>query len=204
MSDRQSTVGVAGELIYERILPALPGSVTRMRHELTSALARHRVAADRLADIELSFTEAATNAVVHAYSRCVPGPLYAAASLVGDAVSIWVSDAGRGMRSSTGVAGAGLGLTLMRQLSDELRICGDEGTCVQATFDQAAFPERRRAAKRARDRAELLSEYLRVQGAVSESLREDTQAVLAQAKQALAHARRRQQERADEQADLRR
>lgn len=183
------------------MLPALPASVTRMRHELTTALAQHQLAADRRADIELVFTEAANNAVVHAYRRREPGPLYAAASLVGDAVILWVSDAGSGKHRRVGGRGAGLGLPLMRQLADDLRTCSDSnqrGTCVQATFERATHPTVRDAAAHTRDQAELLTEYLRVQGEVTASLRNDTQAVLAQARQALAHARRRQRERAEE------
>jgi anti-sigma regulatory factor (Ser/Thr protein kinase) len=187
----------AGEPFYERLLPALPASVSRMRHELTATLARHEVAADRCADMELVFTEAANNAVVHAYRWHAAGPLYGAASLASGAVVVWVSDAGRGMRPGSGSPGAGLGLLLMRELADDLRVSCDPdqgGTCVQATFERAAA---RDAAARARD-AELLREYLRVQGEVTASLRDETQAVLAQARQAVAHARRRQHQRADQ------
>jgi anti-sigma regulatory factor (Ser/Thr protein kinase) len=186
-----------GELLYECMLPALPGSVFRMQHELTAALARHLVAADRRADMELVFTEAASNAVVHAYRWHGAGPLYAAASLAGGAVVVWVSDAGRGMRRGSGSPGAGFGLLLMRELADDLRICCDPdqgGKCVQATFERATA---RDADSRVPDRAELLQEYLRVQREVTASLRDETQAVLAQARQAVAHARRRQRERAD-------
>ena len=125
-----------GELFYECMLPALPASVSRMRHELTAALARHEVAADRCADMELVFTEAANNAVVHAYRWHAAGPLYGAASLAGGAVIVWVSDAGHGMRRGSGSPGAGLGLLLMRQLADDLRVCCDP--------DQGAHACRRR------------------------------------------------------------
>ena len=210
MRDTQPTDGVAGveaawdhfeglgELFYERMLPALPGCVSRMRHELTAALALHQVVADRRQDMELVFTEAANNVVVHAYRWHGAGPLYAAASRGGGAVIVWVSDAGRGMRRASGSAGAGFGLLLMRQLADDLRVCCDPdqgGTCVQATFERAAA---RDAATRVPDRAELLREYLRVQGEVTASLRDESQAVLAQARQAVGHARRRQRARADQ------
>ena len=212
MRDTQPTDGVAGveavdaggdhfegpgELFYECMLPALPGSVARMRHELTAALAHHLVAADQRQDMELVFTEAASNAVVHAYRWHGAGPLYAAASLAGGAVVVWVSDAGRGMRRGSGSPGAGFGLLLMRQLADDLRVRCDPdqgGTCVQATFERATA---RAADSHMPDRAEL-QEYLRVQGEVTASLRDETQAVLAQARQAVAHARRRQPQRADQ------
>jgi anti-sigma regulatory factor (Ser/Thr protein kinase) len=182
-----------GALIYERMLPASPVSVSRMRHELIAVLAR-QVRADRLADIDLVFIEAARNAVAHAYRRDGPGPLYAAASLAGDAVLIWVSDGGRGMYRGSS-RGAGLGVPLMTELADDLRISCDAvlgGTCVQATFQRAAYPAIRAAVSCEREHAELLQEYLRVLGEVSASLRDDSQAVLAQATQAVAHARQRQ------------
>jgi anti-sigma regulatory factor (Ser/Thr protein kinase) len=184
--------------VYERMLPALPVSVTHMRHELIAALARQHVRADRLADVDLVVIEAAHNAVDHAYRNLGPGPLYAGASLAGDAVIIWVSDGGRGLYHGAGRSG-GLGLPLMTELADDLRISSDAvlgGTCVQATFRRAAYQAVRAAASRERERAELLQEYLRALGEVSSSLRDDSQAVIAQATQAIAHARQRQLERA--------
>jgi anti-sigma regulatory factor (Ser/Thr protein kinase) len=167
--------------------------------ELIAALARQQVRADRRADIELVFTEAANNAVEHAYRHRGPGPLYVAASLAGDTVVIRVSDGGRAMRPGSGSPGAGFGVPLMAQLADYLRICSDAdrgGTCVQATFQRAAPPGMRAAAAHEPERAELLEEYLRVLGEVSASLRDDSQAILAEAKQAVAHARQRHHERA--------
>ena len=186
-----------GALIYERMLPACPGSVARMRHELIGALAR-QVRADRLADIDLVFIEAAHNAVDHAYRRVGPGPLYTAASLTGDAVILWVSDGGRGMHRGSS-RGAGLGMPLMTELADDLHISCDVvlgGTCVQASFQRAAHTAVRAAVSYEREDAELIQEYVRALGEVSASLRDDSQAVLAQATQAVAQARQRQLEHA--------
>ena len=90
-------------------------------------------------------------------------------------------------------------MPLMTELADDLDISCDAvlgGTCVQATFRRAAYPAIRAAVSCERDHAELVQEYLRVLGEVSASLRDDSQAVLAQATQAVAHARQRQLERA--------
>ena len=62
-----------GLLIYERVLPALAGSVTRIRSELMQTLARHDLAADRRTDIALVLSEATTNAVRHAYRDATRG-----------------------------------------------------------------------------------------------------------------------------------
>ena len=94
--------------------------------------------------------------------------------------------------------GAGLGVPLMTELADDLHISCDAvlgGTCVQATFQRAAYPAVRPAVSCEREHAELVQEYLRVLGEVSASLRDDSQAVLAQATQAVAQARQRQLER---------
>jgi anti-sigma regulatory factor (Ser/Thr protein kinase) len=186
-----------GPLVYERMLPASPGSVARMRHELSAVLTRQQVRADRLADIDLVFIEAAHNAVDHAYRRVGPGPLYTAAALADAAVIIWVSDGGRGMYRGSS-RGAGLGMPLMSELADDLHISCDAvlgGTCVQAAFRRAAYPAGCAAVSCEREHAELVQEYLRVLGEVSASLRDDSQAVLAQATQAVAQARQRQLER---------
>ena len=90
-------------------------------------------------------------------------------------------------------------MPLMTELADDLDISCDAvlgGTCVQATFQRAAYPAVRAAVSCEREHAELVQEYLRVLGEVSASLRDDSQAVLAQATQAVAHARQRQLERA--------
>jgi anti-sigma regulatory factor (Ser/Thr protein kinase) len=146
-----------GALVYERMLLASPGSVARMRHELSAVLARQQVRADRLADIDLVFIEAAHNAVDHAYRRVGPGPLYTAASLAGATVIIWVSDGGRGMYCGSS-RGAGLGMPLMTELADDLHISCDAvlgGTCVQATFRRAAYPAGRAAVSCEPEHAEL-------------------------------------------------
>jgi hypothetical protein len=68
-----------GLLIYERVLPALAGSAARIRRELIETLARHNLATDRRADIAAVVSEAANNAILHAYrdpapvSRLTPG-----------------------------------------------------------------------------------------------------------------------------------
>jgi len=187
-----------GLLIYERVLPAIASSVGRIRRELAETLARHNLAAERRADIALVVSEAATNAVLHAYRDDAPGPLYAAASLRADSLIIWISDFGCGMLPDPVNAGLGMGLGLMDQLSDHLRIAPEAnapGTCVTATFvairRPAAPPARRpHAPAPASERREMLLEYLHALRAGNAALREETDAVLAQADLAVARARR--------------
>jgi serine/threonine-protein kinase RsbW len=193
-----------GLLIYERVLPALAGSVTRIRSELMQTLALHELAADRRADIALVLSEATTNAVLHAYGDTTPGPLYVATTLGGESLTVWICDSGSGMRprrDSPGL-GLGLGLGVISRLCDEVLISSDAnaGTCVTATFARVA----RIAAPGARERTptpgsarrEILLDYLRALRAAHTALRQDTDAVLAQADLAVARARRLRHKRA--------
>ena len=126
-----------GLLIYERVLPALAGSAARIRRELTETLARHNLAADRHADIATVVSEAANNAILHAYRDQAPGPLYTAAALGGDSLTVWISDFGCGMLPRGDSPGLGLGVTLMTRLCDQLQISAHAdgvGTCVTAVF----------------------------------------------------------------------
>jgi serine/threonine-protein kinase RsbW len=187
-----------GLLIYERVLPALAGSVARIRRELIETLARHDLAADRGADIAAVVSEAATNAVLHAYRDPIPGPLYAAAALGGDSLTVWISDFGRGMLPRGDSPGLGFGVTLMTRLCDQLQIsthANGVGTCVAAVFARitraAAQPiDRRDTAAPGSGRREMLLDYLQALRAANTALREDTDAVLAQADLAVARARR--------------
>lgn len=187
-------------LVYERLLPAVPTTVSRVRRELGEALERGDLAADRRADIALTVTEAATNAVVHAYPGEDPGPLYVAATLADDTLTIAVVDCGCGVRPRFDSPGAGFGMPLMTRLADGLRISSgglDQGTYVQATFAGAGAGSggARPAAPPIDARSEILGDYVRVLAGVSASLQQDTQAVLSEAQQTLAHARRLREDR---------
>jgi serine/threonine-protein kinase RsbW/stage II sporulation protein AB (anti-sigma F factor) len=200
--DAADDVGVGGVPVYERILPALPASITRMRGELGEALAPHGLAPARRDAILLVMTEAATNAVLHAYRDADPGPLYVAATLVGRAVVVSVTDRGSGMCPRSDSPGLGLGLRLMRELADELRITADTsgaGTCVQATFADATAAIADTRSLRPTPVAEhggILRDYLQALSVEHTSLCQDTQALLAEAEQAVRHARRQQRDRA--------
>lgn len=194
-----------GLLIYERLLPALPASVARIRHELIESLTSHHLAGDRHADIAVVASEAATNAVLHAYLDTSPGPLYAAATLGGDSLTVWISDFGRGRLRRTDSPGLGQGTALMRRLCDNLQIDSDSnapGTCVTATFAGMTRAAERPADRRpipapSSARREILVDYLHALRATNAALRQDTDAVLAQADLAVARARRQRRQRAE-------
>jgi anti-sigma regulatory factor (Ser/Thr protein kinase) len=189
------------QVVYERLLPAVPENISRLRTEFQAVLARHGLAADRAPDIGLVVSEAATNAVLHAYRAASPGPLYASATIRGHALTISICDCGPGIRERSDSPGLGLGIALMEKLCDELRVRSKppHGTCVHATFEAATTgsPDLPREG----NRAQMYREYLRHLEAVRGALADDTQAAIAQARQTVAHARRGRRER---QGDVRR
>ena len=193
-----------GLLIYERVLPAVADSVARIRRELIETLARQGLATDRHDDIAVVVSEAATNTVLHAYRDPPPGPLYAAVTLGDDSLTVWVSDVGRGMRPRDDSPGLGLGVNLMTRLCDQLQIYAHAnvgGTCVIAAFARvtragAHSTDRGQTPTPGSERREMLLDYLHALRAANAALRQDTDAVLAQADLAVARARRLRHQRA--------
>jgi serine/threonine-protein kinase RsbW/stage II sporulation protein AB (anti-sigma F factor) len=195
IAELRNGVEADGLLVYECITPATPASVGRIRRELADALASLKVATDRLDDIALVVTEAATNVVLHAYLERTTGPLYAAAALSGHTLTVTVADYGRGFFPRTDSPGLGFGMPLMTRLTDRLLVTSNAsgiGTRVAATFEHATrIPTRPPAgpAAPAIARAELLCDYARALATASAALRTDSCALLAEARQTLAHLR---------------
>src|SRR5689334_5858135 len=72
-----------------------------------------------LSDIALAITEAATNAVLHAYrDRDRPGTVTITANAEADHVTFSVRDEGSGLAPRVDSPGLGLGLGLIAQLAD--------------------------------------------------------------------------------------
>jgi serine/threonine-protein kinase RsbW/stage II sporulation protein AB (anti-sigma F factor) len=183
-------------VLYERLVPAVPQSVSLVRTELRAVLEGHRLAAGRVSDIVVLLSEAATNAVLHAYRDGQPGPLYVSATLCGQALTTSICDSGPGMEPRSDSPGLGVGMALMTKLCDQLRVCSEprKGTCVHATFDAVVTPASSDLTAQ-RSRAEIYGEYLRRLHAVQAGLADDTHAAVAQARHAVAHARCGRRER---------
>jgi signal transduction histidine kinase len=185
-------------MIYERVLPAGTGAVRQVRRELDDVLQWCGVAGAERTDVALTVSEAITNVAQHAYGDRSPGPLYVAAALRGHTLAVSVIDDGCGMRVRPAGPGVGLGLALMARLTDALEIVSDApepGTAVHATFENVRRP-RTTPSRSSEDaamlaRGALLHDYVRVLAAVHQELRHDTEAVLAEAQQALSRCRRR-------------
>ena len=75
-------------------------------------------------DIELAVSEAATNAVMHAYvSPGIRGETFTITTAAEEAIfTVWVTDEGRGMAPDAANSGLGVGLDLMARLCERLAV----------------------------------------------------------------------------------
>jgi anti-sigma regulatory factor (Ser/Thr protein kinase) len=183
-------------LVYERALPAAPDSVVMVRRELDTALSRAQVEATRRYDIALVMTEAAGNAVLHAYPPLPPGLLFVDAAVTGRNLLLRVCDCGRGIQPRADRPGLGLGLSMMAQLADGLEISRNRavsGTRVSAMFRDVTPAGGPQGPHRVARRNEL-EEYVAALRA-ADGTGDDAEALLAVARQALDRADRLRAER---------
>jgi len=132
-------------LTLRRALPAVPASVTALRGDVAEFLTRAGIVDPLLTGVKLAVSEAATNAVVHAYVEAAePGEVRLAASIEGDRVTITVADDGCGMVPRLDSPGLGVGLPLIAHTADTLDIeeGAEGGTLLRMSF-RAAIRERR-------------------------------------------------------------
>jgi anti-sigma regulatory factor (Ser/Thr protein kinase) len=184
-------------LVYERALPAVADSLVMVRRELRAALERAEIDATRRYDITLVVSEAASNAVQHAYPPLPPGLLFVDAAVSDGKLLVRVCDCGHGMRPRADRPGLGIGLSLMGRLADGLEIAPNRtvgGTRVSATFrDVTPAGGPRRQPRRTDD--SMLREYVAALRAAAVDDHDDARALLAEARQALGHADRLRAER---------
>jgi serine/threonine-protein kinase RsbW/stage II sporulation protein AB (anti-sigma F factor) len=91
---------------------------------------------ERVGDVKLAVSEAATNAVVHAYRGGPIGAITATARVEDSRLRIVISDDGVGMAPRVDSPGFGLGLPLIAALADEVEVVSSEkgGTEVVIVF----------------------------------------------------------------------
>ena len=147
-------------------VPADPSSLPRIRSAVTEFAAEQGADQTVVADIALAVTEAATNAVLHAFVGLPPGRIEAIAEVGDGTVVVRVMDDGRGMMPRADSPGLGLGLPMMGQLTSSCDIrerAGGQGTEVRMTFSapgvRGAAPD---AADAGDERVGLLSQISRL------------------------------------------
>ena len=101
------------------VLPATPPSVATARHALSEFA--ERCGWTDLWPIQTAVSEAVGNAVVHAYPTSASGSqIRVSAELNPEGLLVAVEDEGTGMRPRVDGPGLGLGISLIKRLTDRL------------------------------------------------------------------------------------
>jgi anti-sigma regulatory factor (Ser/Thr protein kinase) len=115
-----------------------PAEIPRIRREVSHFVAETcGMSAERRPDLELALSEVVTNALLHGYRGRDGDPISVDVHVDGK-VEFVVRDNGVGMRPHPSSGGAGLGLTIVMAIADDLEIsdCEGGGTEVRVTFEQ--------------------------------------------------------------------
>lgn len=145
---------------------AVPPSVRELRGEVTAFARDHGVGEDVLAGIALAVSEAATNAILHAFVDSEPGTVRMVAQTASGELVVSIVDDGRGMQPRSDSPGLGLGLPTIGRLTTSLDIregASGAGTEICMTFAAPGLVGPSREAIAAHDgRLELLAEVARL------------------------------------------
>lgn len=118
-------------------LPARADSIPRIRHAIVAFATEH--GCDDPPGVGLAVTEAATNAVLHAYEGTEPGDVRAVACAEPDRLVVVVRDWGRGMAPRLETPGLGLGLPTIASLAVSFAVeaADGAGTLLRMHFARA-------------------------------------------------------------------
>lgn len=137
-----------GAIELEAAYPAMASQVAAIRRATSGIAARGGADAATLIRLELAVSEAATNAVLHAYrAPGVGGQIHVSACLERGILDVRVRDHGCGMAPRPDSPGMGLGLSLMASEADHFEVHSVDGggTEVLLRFALAAPAARPRA-----------------------------------------------------------
>ena len=130
---------------FRRSLPAIPSSVTALRHAVADFVVEAGIGEPVLTGVKLAVSEAVTNAVVHAYVGVdQPGEVRVRACVSEDEVVVVVADDGCGMVPRLDSPGLGVGLPFIAHATDTLDIdrTAGGGTKLRMTFRVAVSADR--------------------------------------------------------------
>jgi len=119
---------------FDATYPSTPSGVGAMRREVGAFAGRSGMGEDGVGDVRLAVSEAATNAVVHAY-RESDGHLHVRAHVEGLELIVVVVDTGSGLAPRADSPGLGLGMPLMASVTTRFLVVSQgQGTEVQMAF----------------------------------------------------------------------
>jgi serine/threonine-protein kinase RsbW/stage II sporulation protein AB (anti-sigma F factor) len=121
---------------WQGTFPATARAAKAIRGEMGAVARRCGLSEQRVGDVELAVSEAATNVVVHAYRDSESGTVTAHASSSHGQLRIVISDHGAGMAPRMDSPGLGLGLPIIASVADRVEVRSPEkgGTEVHITF----------------------------------------------------------------------
>ena len=120
--------------LFEATIPGTPFNVRALRREIAGIAAACGMDARGVADVQLAVTEAATNAVMHAYAT-MSGDLTVTADVHEGELAIVIADTGSGLVERPDSPGLGAGLSIIATVTHQLRIVSDtRGTEIHMTF----------------------------------------------------------------------
>jgi anti-sigma regulatory factor (Ser/Thr protein kinase) len=115
-------------------IPATPLGVGNLRREMAGMAEDCGMDAEGIADVRLAVTEAATNAVLHAYAD-TDGELRVTAATQDGELVIVIADTGPGLVERCDSPGLGLGLSVIASVVERLQIVSDpSGTEIHMAF----------------------------------------------------------------------
>ena len=119
---------------FEATYPSTPSGVGAMRRDVAAFATSAGMDEQGVGDIRLAVSEAATNAVVHAY-REAEGTLVLRARVDGRELIVIVSDTGVGLAPRHDSPGLGLGMPLMASVTSSFSVVSTgSGTEVRMRF----------------------------------------------------------------------
>src|SRR3954447_22268916 len=106
-NDRRGSAVAGGVPVFAGEFPAARESVSVIRHQVTEFAAANGGGPHKVRDVAFAVTEAAANAVIHAYDAEEAGVITVSADIEGEFLEVVVIDNGRGLGASKRT-GAGL------------------------------------------------------------------------------------------------
>ena len=132
MSERESGLSHVNDRgVVALSIPAKPEYIVLCRLALTGIARLREVGPELVADLKLALTEACSNSIRHAYEEGRTGAVEVRYELNGDKLAVEVSDEGSGFDAGAPIdAGGeldegGLGIAIIRAVTDELSIESD-------------------------------------------------------------------------------
>jgi anti-sigma regulatory factor (Ser/Thr protein kinase) len=122
-------------IAFEARVPGTPLGVRILRRKMTGMAKDCGMDAEGIADVLLAVTEAATNAVIHAYAEA-EGDLRVTAAIQDGELAIVVGDTGPGFVEGRHSPGLGAGLSIIATVAERLKIVSHPG----GTEMHMAFP----------------------------------------------------------------